>query len=97
MNMQTTPIPLPIPAFITHTAVDHFMAFRKNLDTIFAMTDIGSYSLDSIKDMAFSLPSAIGVIEYMGQKQGELVLLVALSVKMKEYINSGIPSLGELG
>lgn len=86
--MQTTPTPLPVPAFITHAAVNHYDTFRKNIDTIFAMADIGTYSLDSIKDMAFSLPSAKGVIEYLGESHGILALRIALSVRMKQYIDS---------
>jgi hypothetical protein len=86
--MQTTPTPLPTPAFITATAATHYGTFKANLNTIFTMADIGSYSLDSIQDMAFSLPSALKVVEYLGQQQGLLVLRVAFTARMREYIDT---------
>ena len=86
MNMNT-PLPLPIPDFITAESAKYMSIFKTTIAYLMYEKDIESLTLDSIRAMCFALPSAHAVITRLGKKEGEYALGLALSAVLKEYID----------
>ena len=94
--MQTTPTPLPTPAFITADAAKYMATFKSTIAYMSTTKGFGSLPMDTIRDMCLALPSARGVIRNLGDKEGTYALRLAISAMLKDYIDSTyMPKKGE--